>query len=142
MEKIKCPLCNSKKIRRYKMGINYVDDCIFTCEKKVYFCCHCGYAFKEVNLQERSIATKVSTDEFFDIIFTAVKDILCKDKLPKVIQDGIKKTYEKRVKIYFKEVALLYALILYEMDIKEQEFFFCHSLDSFNHKSLPEFVQN
>ncbi|MDE6584690.1 MAG: hypothetical protein K2K15_04735 [Anaeroplasmataceae bacterium] len=124
MEKIKCPLCNSKKIRGYKKGINYVDDCLFECEKKVYFCCHCGNAFKEENLHEKSSATKISSAEFFDIIFTAMKDILGKDKLPIVIQDGIKKTYEKRVKIYLKEVALMYALVLYEMDIKEQESFF------------------
>lgn len=106
------------------MGINYVDDCLFECEKKTYFCCHCGNAFKEENLYEKSIATKISSAEFFDIIFTAMKDILRKDKLPIVIQDGIKKTYEKRVKIYLKEVAIMYALVLYEMDIKEQESFF------------------
>lgn len=106
------------------MGFNYVDDCIFKCEKKTYFCCHCGYAFKEEKLHEESIGTKINSTEFFNIIFTAVKDILCKDKLPKTIQDGIKETYGKRVKVYYKEVALMYALVLYEMDIEEQESFF------------------
>lgn len=67
--------------------------------------------------------TEIKEQDFFDIIYKALQDINS-DEDSSMKQLEILKKYYKNSKVYYKELALAQAEILYEVHaaVKEQEF--------------------
>lgn len=105
-----CPFC--KKTTVQKLG------------KDHYICHNCGCLYK-ANENDKLIAslTKISKEEFFDIINQAFADVFGVEELEDHIKQAIEKEFSVKVYSYYKEIADLYAEAIYELDSDAKEDF-------------------
>lgn len=129
-----CPFCKSKKISVYEAFNTYVFK-----NTQQYICHNCGCVFEEDTIcRERLITTKISKEEFFDIIFTAIRNIKGNDFLSEEDKNTIEKEYLGVVQTFYKEVAHMQAEAFYEADCKRRELLFIKELKSESANSLED----
>ncbi len=129
-----CPFCKSKKISFY----DAYNTCVFKdCQQ--YICHNCGCVFEEDTVcRDRPITTEISKKEFFEIIYTAIRNIKGSDFLSKEDKASIEKEYSGAVQTYYKEVAQMQAEAFYEADCKRREFLLLQELKTENLKSMDD----
>lgn len=119
-ELIQCPFCQAHHIRENNRGFFY--EFFNRKENKKWICNNCGCAFStEESKMNKMTATSISKEEFFAIIFDAIKEVMGDNVLTIENKKNIEKLYSSMIKTYFKEVALMQAEALYEADCEYHE---------------------
>ncbi len=109
-KEIVCPFCRSKQIQASETKLGVMG----------YYCYHCGCSFIEGEKIRETPPQEISKEEFFDIIFGALKDISGGRVLPDDTKLQIENLFSS-VEVYYLEIANLYAEGLYELDCDEKE---------------------
>ncbi len=107
---VKCPFCKSSDIQVTKTNLGIMG----------YYCYHCGCNFVDGDTYRQEEPKEISKKEFFEIIFTAVKEIIDQDELDEIVCTQIESQFST-VKVYYQQIAESYAEALYELDCDDKE---------------------
>lgn len=109
-KEIQCPFCKGRNLQVNKTNLGIMG----------YYCYRCGCNFVEGEYYQKGEPKEITKEEFFDIIFTAIKEIMDQDELDEVVCTEIESQFNT-VQVYYQQIAESYAAALYELDCDDKE---------------------